>query len=87
LEQSLVLQLSFLIGSRLAPRVRALAKALPAYRSIELGAYAVYPSRKKQTPKVRLLIDLLVDAFSDARLAGLTKQRAGVSLPRRSPRP
>jgi DNA-binding transcriptional LysR family regulator len=37
---------------------------MPGYRSIELGIYAVYPSRKFVSPKVRLLIDFLVEAFS-----------------------
>jgi DNA-binding transcriptional LysR family regulator len=36
---------------------------LPQYRSIELGVYALYPSRKHLTPKVRVLIDFLVEAF------------------------
>jgi DNA-binding transcriptional LysR family regulator len=41
----------------------ALAEVLPEYRSIELGVYALYPSRKHLTPKVRALIDFLVEAF------------------------
>ena len=41
----------------------ALVELLPAYRSIELGVYAVYPSRKFVAPKVRLLIDFLADSF------------------------
>ena len=41
----------------------ALAEVLPEYRSIELGVYALYPSRKHLTPKVRALIDFLVDAL------------------------
>ncbi len=59
--QGIVLQPSFLVGSHLASG--ALVEVLPAYRSIELGVYAVYPSRKHLTPKVRALIDFLVDAF------------------------
>jgi DNA-binding transcriptional LysR family regulator len=35
------------------------------YRSIALGIYAVYPSRKFVSPKLRLLIDFLVEAFAD----------------------
>ena len=31
--------------------------------AIELGVYAVYPSRKHLTHKVRALIDFLVNAF------------------------
>ena len=37
---------------------------MPAWRSIELDVYAVYPSRKFVSPKVRLMIDFLVNAFS-----------------------
>jgi DNA-binding transcriptional LysR family regulator len=59
--QGLVLQPSFLVGAQLASG--ALVEVLPAYRSIELGVYAVYPSRKHLTPKVRALIEFLVDAF------------------------
>jgi DNA-binding transcriptional LysR family regulator len=36
---------------------------LPEYHFEELGVYAVYPSRKHLSPKVRLLIDFLVEAF------------------------
>jgi DNA-binding transcriptional LysR family regulator len=59
--QGIVLQPSFLVGAHLASG--ALVELLPEYRSIELGVYAVYPSRKHLTPKVRALIDFLVDAF------------------------
>jgi DNA-binding transcriptional LysR family regulator len=59
--QGLVLQPSFLIGEHL--RSGALVEVLPQYRSMELGVYAVYASRKHTPPKVRVLIDFLVDAF------------------------
>jgi len=59
--QGMVLQPSFLVGAHLASG--ALVEVLPQYRSIELGIYAVYPTRKHLTPKVRALIDFLVDAF------------------------
>lgn len=59
--QGIVLQPSFLVGPHLASG--ALVEILPAYRAMELGVYAVYPSRKHLTPKVRVLIDFLVDAF------------------------
>lgn len=58
----IVLQPSFLVGQHL--KTGALVEVLPAYRSTELGIYAVYPSRKQLAPKVRLLVDFLVDAFS-----------------------
>lgn len=60
-DQGLVLQPSFLVAPHLASG--ALVEVLPQYRSIELGVYAVYPTRKHLTPKVRALIDFLVDAF------------------------
>lgn len=59
--QGLVLQPSFMVSSHL--RSGALVEVLPAYRSLELGVYAVYASRKHVTPKVRVLIDFLVEAF------------------------
>lgn len=59
--QGIVLQPSFLVGAHLASG--ALVEVLPQYRSIELGVYAVYPTRKHLTPKVRALIDFLVNAF------------------------
>jgi DNA-binding transcriptional LysR family regulator len=59
--QGIVLQPSFLVGSHLASG--ALVEVLPQYRSVELGIHAVYPSRRHLTPKVRALIDFLVDAF------------------------
>jgi DNA-binding transcriptional LysR family regulator len=36
---------------------------MPEWRSIELGIYAVYPSRKFLAPKLRVLIDLMVESF------------------------
>ena len=59
--QGIVLQPSFLVATHLASG--ALVEVLPQYRSIELGIYAVYPTRKHLTPKVRALIDFLVKAF------------------------
>ncbi|QRR32442.1 LysR family transcriptional regulator [Hydrogenophaga sp. YM1] len=59
--QGLVLQPTFLIGPHLLSG--ALVEVLPRYRSIELGVYAVYPTRKHVSPKVRLMIDFLVEAF------------------------
>ena len=59
--QGIVLQPTFLVGPHLASG--ALVEILPQYRSIDLGVYAVYPTRKHLTPKVRALIDFLVDAF------------------------
>ncbi|MGV3497301.1 MAG: LysR family transcriptional regulator [Hydrogenophaga sp.] len=59
--QGIVLQPTFLVGPHLASG--ALVEILPAYRSLDLGVHAIYPTRKHLTPKVRALIDFLVDAF------------------------
>ena len=59
--QGVVLQPSFLVAAHL--NSGALVEILPQFRSIELGVYAVYPTRKHLTPKVRALIDFLADAF------------------------
>jgi DNA-binding transcriptional LysR family regulator len=59
--QGLVIQPSFLVGDDV--RSGALVELMPDYRSIEMGIYAMYPTRKHVLPKVRLLIDHLVEAF------------------------
>lgn len=61
--QGIVLQPSFLVGADLTSG--ALVEVLPQFRSIELGIYAVYPSRKQLAPKVRLLVDFLVEAVRE----------------------
>lgn len=57
----IVLQPDFLVGPHL--QSGALVEVMPDYRAIELGIQVVYPSRKHVSPKVRALIDFLVDAF------------------------
>lgn len=59
--QGIVLQPSFMVAQHL--RSGALVEILPAYRSLELGIYAVYASRRHVPSKVRVLIDFLVQAF------------------------
>lgn len=59
--QALVIQPSFLVGEDL--RSGALAEVMPEYRLLDLGIYAVYPTRKHVLPKVRLLIDYLGQAL------------------------
>ncbi|RZL89256.1 MAG: LysR family transcriptional regulator [Variovorax sp.] len=63
--QGLILQPTFLVGEDL--RSGALVEVLAKYRSTELGIYAMYPTRKHLSPKVRLIIDFLVDAFRRPR--------------------
>jgi DNA-binding transcriptional LysR family regulator len=57
----IVLQPTFLVGPDLDTGM--LVELMPEYRSIELGIYALYPTRKHVSPKVRLLIDFLVESF------------------------
>lgn len=72
------------IGQQL--RSGALVEILPQFHASELGVYAVYPSRKHVTPKVRMLIDFLAAAFRrPAWQDALESRRSGRSLePRRS---
>lgn len=58
----IVLQPSFLVGPDL--QSGDLVELMPEYRSLELGIHALYPSRKHLPPKVRLLIDFLVESFA-----------------------
>jgi DNA-binding transcriptional LysR family regulator len=62
-DQGIILQPTFIVGPDLAQGT--LCETMPGYRSVELGIYAVYPSRKFVSPKVRLLIDFLVEAFAE----------------------
>lgn len=55
--QGIILQPSFLVADDLAQG--RLVELMQEYRSIELGIYAVYPTRKHVSPKVRALIDFL----------------------------
>jgi DNA-binding transcriptional LysR family regulator len=61
--QGIILQPSFIVGADLAQGL--LREIMPGYRSGQLGIHAVYPSRKFVSPKVRLLIDFLVEAFAE----------------------
>jgi DNA-binding transcriptional LysR family regulator len=55
-----IFQPSFLVGGDL--KSGALVQLLPQYRAMALGIYAVYPTRKHLSPKVRLLIDFLIES-------------------------
>lgn len=59
--QGLVLEPTFLVGPYL--RTGELVEVMPQYRSIDLGVYAVYPTRKYVPPKVRALIEFLAQAL------------------------
>lgn len=56
------LQPTFLIANELASG--RLVEVLPQYRSIELGIYAVYPTRKFMLPKVRTLLEFLSEKLA-----------------------
>lgn len=57
----ILLQPSFMVSEDI--HHGALVELLPAYRSIELGIYAVYPTRKHLPSKVRAFINFLVEQF------------------------
>jgi DNA-binding transcriptional LysR family regulator len=59
--QGIILQPDFLVGEDL--RRGALVELLPQFHAIDLGIYAVYPSRKYLPLKLRRLIDFLADSF------------------------
>lgn len=50
-----------MIGNHLRPS--ALVEILSACRPLEVGVCAVYASRRRIAPKVRVLIDFLVEAL------------------------
>ncbi|MDP3670468.1 MAG: LysR family transcriptional regulator [Telluria sp.] len=58
----LIRQPLFLIGDEL--RAGRLVELLTDYRSEELGIYAVYPSRKHLSAKVRVFVDFLTETFA-----------------------
>jgi len=64
-DQGVILQPTFMVGEDLASG--ALVELLPEFRSLELGIYAVYPTRKHVPQKVRVLVEFLADAFRETR--------------------
>jgi len=65
--QGVVMQPTFLVGEDL--EAGRLVELMPEFRAIELAIYAVYPTRKHLSPKVRVLIDFLADCFAQPRFA------------------
>lgn len=61
----IILQPTFLVSEQIAGA--DLVELLPRFRSIELGIFAVYPTRKFVAPKVRLLIDQVSRSFAGAQ--------------------
>jgi DNA-binding transcriptional LysR family regulator len=66
--QGIVLQPDFLVAADLA--VGRLVEVLPDCRGPEIGIFAVYPSRKHLSVKVRALVDFLAEAFAQPRWHG-----------------
>jgi DNA-binding transcriptional LysR family regulator len=63
--QGIIFQPTFLIGPHL--KSGALVELMPEFRGPELGIYAIYPTRKLVSPKVRMLIDFLAQSFKKTR--------------------
>lgn len=61
-DQGVILQPTFLVGEAL--RSGQLVELMPAYRALEVGIYAVYPSRRHLAPKVRAMVDFLAEHFA-----------------------
>jgi DNA-binding transcriptional LysR family regulator len=59
--QGVILQPTFLVGDDLA--AGTLIELMPEFRSIKLDIYAIYPTRKHVSRKVRALIDFLAEHF------------------------
>lgn len=59
--QGIIMQPEFLVYEEL--REGKLTRLLPEYRAVELGIYAIYPSRRQLPLKLRYLIDFLVESF------------------------
>lgn len=57
--QGIILQPRFVVGDALD--AGQLVELLPEYHSPEIGIYAVYPTRKHVSAKVRVLIDFLAE--------------------------
>lgn len=63
--QGVILQPTFLVGKDLAEGT--LVELMPEFRSLELGIYAIYPTRKHVAPKVRALVEFLTERLSGVR--------------------
>ncbi len=59
--QGIILQPTFIVGEDI--QKGELVELLPQFKSIELGIYVVYPSRKLVSPRIRALVDFLVKEF------------------------
>jgi DNA-binding transcriptional LysR family regulator len=57
----IIMQPSFLVGEDL--RQKTLVELMPEFRAVELGVYAVYPTRRYLLPRVRAMVDFLAERF------------------------
>jgi len=60
--QGIILQPEFVVGDDIS--TGRLVELMPDYQAGNLGVYAVYPSRRYMPPKIRALIDFLVEQLS-----------------------
>jgi len=65
--RGLILQPSFMVDEDL--HRGDLVEVLPNYRAVELGIFAIYPSRQFVSPKIRALIDFISAALNNASWA------------------
>lgn len=63
--QGIILQPDFLVGNDV--KQGTLVELMPEFRARAVGIYAVYPTRKHVSPKVRSLIAFLQDHFSRSK--------------------
>ncbi len=62
--RGIILQPTFIVGDDLA--AGRLVELMPEFRALELGIYALYPTRKHVAPKVRAMVDFLLEKFASA---------------------
>lgn len=78
--QGILAQPSFLVGPDLA--AGRLVEVLPGWEMQELGVYAVYPSRRHMSAKLRVLLDFLGEVFGpDPAWDGWRDTLAGPAAP------
>jgi DNA-binding transcriptional LysR family regulator len=65
--QGVILAPTFLVGEDLM--AGKLVELMPGFKAVELGIYAVYPTRKYVSPKVRVLTAFLAECFSRPRVS------------------
>jgi DNA-binding transcriptional LysR family regulator len=71
--RGIILQPSFMIAADLERG--DLVEILPEYKGVELGVYAVYPSRKLLSAKVRVLVDFLAEKITNMKRASVTRPK------------